>query len=318
MVQTPENTVFKSQALATLESVVSLFANDNVLSAFAKPLNAAAEQLRSATTVADIQAAIAVLGERLEVVANTVVSLSNSNFELFLNPSAQVAQPQVPTRYELLVHNIGLSETTYNVDVVGIPAGVDVDVDIQQVTLARDEFATISVTLTSTSLDELHAFEFLINVSVDGASEVIKTVHGSLTARKEFVSVVSVNATPQFTDAGGAVKVSARVLNAVNREQRALASFVIRDSNGQQVASASTPVDVTLTVQTSLVSIPLGSFDTSGLANGNYSIALTLMNFDGRSNSWGHWAGEFSCRLSVDGFGRCVTERAATGKQHSD
>ncbi len=101
-------------------------------------------------------------------------------------------------------------------------------------------------------------------------------------ARREFVSVVSVTATPPFTDAGGVLEISTRLLNAVNREQEARASFVVRDSSGTQIGATSSPVDVTLTVQTSLVTLPLGSINTTGLPNGSYSIVMTLVDMDGK------------------------------------
>ena len=97
-----------------------------------------------------------------------------------------------------------------------------------------------------------------------------------------FVSVVSVTAQPPFADAGDPVAVSARVLNAVNRQQQARASFVVKDAQGQQVGQPSVPVDVTLTVQTSLVNLDLGTFDTTGLANGTYSVDVRLVDSSGQ------------------------------------
>lgn len=139
------------------------------------------------------------------------------------------------------------------------------------------------MTLTSTSTTEVPAFDFNINVTADGFPDVAKSVQGSLTVRNEFISVVSVTATPPFTDAGDTLDISARLLNAVNHEQQARASFIVRDSSGTQVGAASSPVDVTLTVQTSLLTLPLGSFDTTGLANGSYSIVMSLVDMDGKS-----------------------------------
>ena len=92
---------------------------------------------------------------------------------------------------------------------------------------------------------------------------------------------MSVTTDPPFVDPGGAVNVSARLLNAVNLERSAMASFVVRDSNGQQVF-ASTPVPAELTVQTSLTTVALGTLDTTGLALGNYTIEVTLTDTGGQ------------------------------------
>ncbi|MDZ4848108.1 MAG: dockerin type I domain-containing protein [Pirellulaceae bacterium] len=282
LVKIPDEPVFKAQALASLDSTLSLLAVNPILASFADPLATARDGLNAATTPTAIQSAVQSLGAALDNFAVVAQTLLRGNFELFLNPNSQVAQPQVPARFELLVHNIGTSATTYNVSVAGVPAGVTTDVSVSQVTLNRDGFATVVVTLTPTSLAELPAFDFQIDVSIAGTSGISKTANGSLIARREFVSVVSVTAAPPFTDAGGTVDVSARILNAVNREQHAKASFVVKDSTGQQVGAASTPVDVNLTVQTSLVTLSLGSINTTGLPNGNYSILLTLTGMDGR------------------------------------
>ena len=86
---------------------------------------------------------------------------------------------------------------------------------------------------------------------------------------------MSVTTDPPFVDPGGMVNVSARLLNAVNLQRQASASFVVRDANGQQVF-ASTPVPTELTVQTSLTTVALGTLDTTGFAPGNYTIEVTL------------------------------------------
>lgn len=281
LVQTPDSPVFRSQALSNLESIISLLAVDEILVRFADPLSEARDELVQASSSTEVQMAVQNLGSVLDDFGETVSNLAAYNFTLFLTPNAQVAQPQVPARFELLLHHIGLSEATYDIELAGVPAGVSVDVSDGQVTLDRDDFATVVIMLTPTSPDELPAFDFSIDVSVNGLSEVSKSVSGSLTARREYVSIVSVTAEPPFTDAGGVIDVSARLLNAVNREQQARASFVVRDSLGQPVGTPSTPVDVALTVQASLVTLPLGSIDTTSLANGNYSIVVTLVDTNG-------------------------------------
>lgn len=285
LVQDLSSDVFRKQTIASLDSIVTLLAQVEILDRFVKLLTIARDRLDSANTPAEIQAAVTSLGTVLDNFAATVFDLSEHNLELFLTPNSQVAQPLSSTQFELRIHNISASSatTTYIVSLSDLPAGVTATLSENAVTLARDEFASVTVTITEGSMSELLAFEFRVTAAAEGFPDISKSASGSLTARREFVSVVSVTAAPPFTDAGGTIDVSARLLNAVNREQKARASFVVRDSTGTQVGAASSPVDVTLTVQTSLVTLPLGSINTTGLANGSYSIVMTLLDLDGKA-----------------------------------
>ncbi|MCA9156933.1 MAG: hypothetical protein KDA72_01320 [Planctomycetales bacterium] len=283
LAQNSASEIFKRQAVSSLDSIISLLSQVDFLDQFVGQLMASRDTLIETQTQAEVQSAILGIGTVLDDLSQTAISFSQYNFELFLLPNSQVALPQTPTQFELRVHNIGTNTSTYNFALQGVPAGVSAELSEQQMTLDRDGFASVMVTLTQDSADELLEFGFTVDVSVDGASQISKSANGSLTARKEFVSVVSVTATPPFTEAGGTLDVSTRLLNAVNREQKARASFVIRDASGATVGTASTPVDVTLTVQTSLVTLPLGSINTTGLANGSYSILMTLVDMDGQT-----------------------------------
>lgn len=281
LVLEPTNAVFKAQAVASLETAVGLMQVDANLAGFVPALLGPQAALMAAQTPSEIQAAVSSLGAALDGFGAAVTALAKSNFELFLLPNTQIALPQIPTQFELRVHNIGSHTSTYNVALHGIPAGVTATLSEQQVTLDRDAMASVMVTLAQNSANELLQFGFSVDVTVDGTSEISKSARGTLTARREFVSVVSLTATPPFTDAGGTLDVSARLLNSVNREQKARVSFVVRDSTGTPVRAPSSPVDVTLTVQSSLVTLPLGSIDTTDLANGSYSIVMTLLDLEG-------------------------------------
>jgi hypothetical protein len=98
--------------------------------------------------------------------------------------------------------------------------------------------------------------------------------------RTEIVSVVDVTADPPFADPGTAVDVSARLLNAVNQEQPALVSYLVKDPNGQTVFT-SQPVQTTLTVQTSLTTVDLDTLDTTGFALGGYAIVVSVTTLNG-------------------------------------
>jgi large repetitive protein len=280
LVQTPTSDVFKSQALANLDSVISLLANDPTLSGFVGDLTAAKNALAGATAANEIQAAANQLGAALDSFATTATDLAQHNFEAFLLPNSQVAQPQTPAVFELRLHNIGTDTTTYNVSLGTLPAGVQGQVSQASVTLDRDGLASINITLTQTSTTELLAFNFEVIISVEGATEMSRSVPGALTVRNEVVSVVAVTADPPFTDPGGQVTVSARLLNTVNQEQQVLVSYVVKDSTAQTVFT-SQPVQTALTVQTSLTTVNLGVLNTTGFALGDYTLLVSVTKLNG-------------------------------------
>lgn len=275
LVQNPSSDTFKSQALASLDSILSQLANDTNLSFFVGDLTAARNALAAANTPSAIQTAVNSLGGVLDSFAAVAGGLAQHNFEAFLLPNSQAAQPQTPAVFDLRLHNIGTDTTTYNVSLGALPAGVTGQLSQASATLNRDEFASISITLTQTATTELLAFNFEVTVSAEEAPSVSRTVQGALTVRNAFISVVEVIADPPFTDPGGQVNVSARLLNVVNQQQAALVSYIVQDPNGQTVFT-SQPVQTTLTVQTSLVTLALGTLDTTGFGLGQHTIAVTI------------------------------------------
>jgi uncharacterized membrane protein len=281
LVQEPTNPVFKSQSLASVDSVTGLMAVDPLLAGFVAPLAAARDQLAAATTGPQIAAAVNNLGNALDDFATTVTTLAASNFEIFLTPNSQAAVPLVPREFGVVVQNIGTESSTYNVAVSGLPAGITAQFSAPSATLAPGAFANLTLTLTQTTTNELLAFDFSVDVSIAGATPaIVKSAVGTLETRNEFVSVVSVDADLPFVDPGESVDISARVLNAVNRVQQARARYEVRNPAGS-VVFTSAPVDVTLGVVTSLATIDLGSFDTTGRPLGQYTIHVALTDLAG-------------------------------------
>ncbi len=148
--------------------------------------------MAAATTPAAIQAAVTGLGAVLDDFGTAVTALSAGNFQIALLPNSQVALPQVPVVFPVQLRNIGTETTTYDVSLSGVPAGVTGVLSQTSITLDPGETSTtLFVTVTPTSTTALAAFSFTVIASLSGASRVAKSAVGSLTARSEFVSVVS-------------------------------------------------------------------------------------------------------------------------------
>lgn len=283
LVRTPESLVFKSQTLASLDAVVVQLQLDAQLAALAGPILLARADLADAITVAQIQASLITLGNTLDALSQFLTDLVQHGFQLSLLNNAQVARPQNPVDFQLVLRNTGTLTTTYSFAFDSVPTGFEASFSQPSITLAPGEvspglgIAAVIATLTSQSTAELAAANVPIRVTAREAPSVTRVVMASLTARREFVSVVSVSSDPPFTEPGSTVNISTRVLNAVNELQTARASFEIRDSN-QDLVFMSANVDVMLGVVTSLATIALGPFDTTGLLPGEYTILVSLVD----------------------------------------
>ena len=94
------------------------------------------------------------------------------------------------------------------------------------------------------------------------------------------VQVTVVTTNPTFTNPGGQLDVSARILNAVNKQQQAEVSYTVTDANNN-VIFTSQPVTTTLNVLTTLTTVDLGKLDTTGFALGSDTINVTVADSSG-------------------------------------
>jgi len=284
LVQNPTSDVYKGQALADVDSVVSQLDADPTLASFAGGLTSAGSALSAADSASTIQAAVSQLGNALAAVNTALNDVVASRFTLAMTPNSIVAQPQAPEVFNIVLQNTGSQTTTYGIAVAGLPHNVSAQLSDNSVTLQPgQEDNTINVTLTETG-SSVSAAGFIVTVTPQGAPELAQSLQGTLTARADLVDVVSVDASPPFTAAGGSVDVTARVLNAVNQAQQAEASFTVTNAAGT-IVFTSTPVAVSLGVLTQLSTFDLGTFATIGLVNGNYSINVTLTDASGQPSA---------------------------------
>ncbi len=282
LVDNPTSQVYMSQSTASLSAVVNLLTTDPYLGSLAPTLTADGAALAQATTPSAIQAALARLGTDLGTVGTTLTDEAAHGFTLSLLTNSQVAQPQVPATFQLVLQNTGSQTTTYDLGISGLPSGVtaafsklSITLGPGQVTPGSTGVPDVTLTLTPTSTTEEAAFSFTVSATARGASEITRSATGALTARSQLVQVVSVTPSPTFTNPGGQVDVSARILNAVNKEQQAQVSYTVTDANNN-VIFTSQPVSTTLNVLTTLSTVDLGNLDTTGFALGQDTINVTV------------------------------------------
>ncbi|QEF97962.1 Ubp3 associated protein Bre5 [Stieleria maiorica] len=284
LVQEPDNALFKEQVRVLLDNTISFFMDDTDYNGFVGPLSTARDGFNTASTAEAISTAIESIGNVLDDFGEAVGNLAAHQFALSLSPNTLVAQPLVPAPFVARVHNLGTATTSYSLALAGVPDGVTATLDQDTLTLAPGEFADVPGSLTQVSTTELVDFDFSVDVAVTGiTTQIQESAIGSVRPRNEIVSVTGIDVVPPFGDPGTQVNLTARLLNAVNRQQAALVSYSVTDPGGSTVFESPTPVPASLTVQTSLVSVDLGNLDTSGFAQGQHTIKVTVADADGNA-----------------------------------
>ena len=170
-------------------------------------------------------------------------------FELSFLTNSQVAQPNTPATFTLVLRNLGNTTTTYLLSLEGLSPGLTGQFSQDQVTLAPGEVTTaITVTLTPDPTADLTALGFRVRSDGRGGARRDRDRDGHLHGAGRVRLRGFGDDRPDLRQhPAEQVHVTARVLNAVNREQTARATFVVRDA-ANQVVFTSQPVDVTLGV----------------------------------------------------------------------
>jgi uncharacterized membrane protein len=284
LVLSPTSAVFKSQVLATLDAIIGLLAGDVFLPSLTPALTGDRARLAQAATAADVNNALATLGNDLGSIATTLSDEIAHALTLQLDPNQGQARPQVPVLYPIAIQNTGNQATTYDFSVSGLPTGVTASFNDSSVTLQPGQYLFggpngITLTLTETG-GELTPTSFSVIATAVGAPEINRSAAGSFTVRSAFVQVTSVTPSPSFTNAGGKVDVTARILNITANPLLAQAFYTVSDPGGN-VVFTSTPVSVPFTSFVSFPTVDLGSFDTTGLAQGSYTISVMVTDAAG-------------------------------------
>ena len=285
----PESAPVRSRLVATIGELAALL-DDPLLAGYATAVQAAGASIRAASP-ANTGAALDELAAALGDLAARLALLADHDFEMALRPNSGEALPQTPTDFGLSLRNVGNSETTYDLSIEDVPAGITASLSQDSITLppgfaiepgvSGSHHLPIAVNATLTQpADELTAFEFRVVATAREAPEVTRSAFGRFTARAELVDVISVRTDPAFTDPGGSVDVSARVLNAVNRDRDVLVKYRVRDPGGTEIF-ASDAQEEQLTVLSSLETFDLGGFNTTGLDRGTYEIEVAVAEADG-------------------------------------
>jgi uncharacterized membrane protein len=281
LVQSPTSAVFQSQAVAAIASLVSQVIHDPFLASFAPGLTAGSTAIANATTAAEVQTAVINLGNTLAALAQAITDAAAHGFTLSLVGPDAVIQPNAATVYTLQMQNTGTSTTTYDFGVSGLPAGATATFSQPSLTLTPGATIpsgtnTVTLSLSEPGVTTLIPADFTVTATAERATEITAGTPGQLDLRPESLGVGAVSTNPPFTDAGGQVDVTAKIESVVNEPRQVSVSYTVTDVNGNVLFTDPSPVSEALGVTSTLTTVDLGTFDTTGFANGADTIIVTV------------------------------------------
>ncbi|MFN7892866.1 MAG: transglutaminase domain-containing protein, partial [Pirellula sp.] len=278
-VQSPSDSIARSQALSSLDAIIRLFEADPTLTQYVAQVIQARNDLAAATTSNQIRDALLILESVMISYSQLLEEEVEHGFTLGLAANVVTALPGVPARFPILLENKGSQATTFDLTVGALPFGATASFSQSSVTLQPGERldggpsgVTLSLSFTDNSL---FPTGFTVIATPQEAISLAQQASASVAVRAEFIQVATVTPTPAFTEPGGSVAISARILNVVNREQVVLVSYRVTDKNGLTVFT-SPAQSVTLNVRSSLIEVALPAFDTTAFARSDYTITVLV------------------------------------------
>ena len=235
----------------------------------------------SAATCSNIGAALTQLSNDLASLNTVLQSPAAFPFNLTLVPNSATAIPTQGSQFYIGLQNNSTTTNTYALSLGSLPSGVTGSLSTPSVTLGPGQSIPVpnamnnpSVTITpSTST----AFQFSVSASINGVSGSSQTAYGTMTARNTFLAIEDVTATPGFVSSGGSVDVTTHIANVVNQNKTVQVQLVVNNSSNTQVLGPFNQT-VALSVTSLLTAVDFGQIATTGLANGNYTLAVSVID----------------------------------------
>ncbi len=269
----------QAEVLAYVNNLIQEM-NAPFLASFVSSLQAAQTAI-AAATCANIGTALTGLSTVLTSLANALNSPAAYPFSFELSPNSALAIPNQPSQFLVSLQNTSTTTNTYTLSLGTLPAGFSGSLSTNSITLAPGASVPVnnannnpSVSITPTTGT---ALQFSVTASINGVAGSGQTAYGTLTARNTFLAVEDVAATPGFTNAGGSVDVVTHIANIVNTNKTVTVKLTVQDASNNIKATVTQPA-VQLSVQSLLTTVDFGQINTTGYANGNYSLVVAVID----------------------------------------
>ncbi len=274
----PSNAADEAAVLAYVDNLI-LEMNAPFLAGFAAQLQTVRDAIAS-STAANVTDALNQLATVLSSLDTVLSSPAAFPFDLSLAPNSALALPGQPASFKVLLQNNSTATNTYDLSLGPLPSGITGALNVSSVTLApgANTLATSPgnpvVTLTEATSSIVPA-QFTVTASIEGLSGSARSTTGTLTVENEFLAVTSVEASPGIVNSGDSTDVTAQLANVVNEPKMVNVSLAVKNATGTVVL---TPPDqsVQLSIQSLVTTVDFGQISTQGLANGDYTLLVTV------------------------------------------
>lgn len=266
------NAALLSRVQLLLENANVLLNADPTLTPFALGL----PPLQAAANSGDVAGFLDLLPDVFNGLANTLAVAAREKFTVSLAPSLIEVQPGQSKEATVQLANIGNDPVTLDLSLSGVPDNVTTQLAQTQVVLLPGETVSVVVTVANTLVSGK-----VFTLEVTAAASVVRhQATAAVSIRPALADVLAVTLSSTHADAGDLVGVSARVFNTANVARSVLAHLDILDA-GNHVVSSLPDVPLTLATGNSTFILDLGQLPTAGLANGLFSVRVSLRLSDG-------------------------------------
>ncbi|HWB12842.1 MAG TPA: DUF4214 domain-containing protein [Pirellulales bacterium] len=278
---TPSDPNLLSRTRLLLNNLSPELAADPALAPFVAQL-APLQADANSGDVTDLLAALPTFFQNVDAVLAVEAS---EQFTISVSPN-EVDLPALANQQKNLtvtVADTGPKPVTLTLSTGALPNGVTANLGPTQITLQPGASQTVPLTLNS-NLVSTHIFTLDVKAT-DSTDSALATVSHDGTAvvavRAAAADVLGVTVNPiSVTNAGTPIAVSASIFNTANASRSVLAHLTVLDSTNKVVASPP-DVPISLAPAASAVNFDLGNLDTTGLANGVYTLEVSLRAADG-------------------------------------
>ncbi|WP_395707308.1 transglutaminase domain-containing protein [Casimicrobium huifangae] len=273
----PGSAELKQAVLSSLDNLQTQL-NAPFLSALAAGF-ASAQTGVSNATAGNMGSALGTLDSQFCVLRDALNSAYNGAFRVTLAPSVTTSLPNIAAQIDITIFNDTALPRVMLLSATGVPAGVTATFNTARVLVPANYrtngFLSPPTYVTFANNGTAQAFEYQITVTPEDDPASARSFTGQLSVRPEIVRVVSVTPTPAYASAGGNFAPTVRLLSAVNEARTVGIRYVVRDRNN--VLTYSSPrVDATFASGDGVRDVALGSFGTTGYADGVYRIDVTV------------------------------------------